>query len=152
MGYYRNNLQFSKQSGQTLVELVVVLAIVGMIVTGIVSITAISVRNARFTKDQASASRYTQEAMEWIRQQRDTNWSTFSARSGRTYCMNFLYWDITNPCTGSQVVPNTTYIRTATLITLDASSIQVEVEVSWTDARGSHQSRMSTILTSWMTQ
>ncbi len=138
--------------GQTLVELVIVLAVVGLVITGVVSIAAVSVRNARFAKDQATAARFTQEAIEWIRQQRDSSWSGFAARAGRTYCMDQLYWNIVNPCTAGQVIPNTAFTRSANLISLDASSVSVDVTVAWTDARGSHQSRMSTILTSWTGQ
>lgn len=149
MEYYRNN------KGQTLVELVVVLAVVGMIVTGVVSIAAVSVRNARFSKDQASASRYAQEAMEWIRQERDTSWSGFYNRRDRTYCMPTLSWSQTSGCNSDQFISNTQFIRTATLAPLtplDENSVQVDVSVSWSDARGSHQSRMSTVLTSWKAQ
>ena len=144
--------QIFKQQGQTLVELVIVLAVVGLVVTGVVSIAAISVRNARFSRDQATAARYTQEASEWIRQERNSGWVNFYGRAGRTYCMDSLYWNITNPCTSVQVVPNTIFTRTATLTSLDANSVQVDIVVSWTDARGAHQSRMSTILTSWTGQ
>lgn len=147
MEYYKNN-----SKGQTLIELVVVLAVVGMIVTGVVSIAAVSVRNARFSKDQATASRYTQEAMEWIRQERDTSWSDFYSRRDRTYCMPTLSWSQTSGCNSSQVISNTAFTRTSMLTPLDVNSIQVDVNVSWEDARGSHQSRMSTVLTSWTAQ
>lgn len=142
----------TSSEGQTLVELVIVLAVVGLIVTGVVSIAAIAVRNARFSKDQATSARFTQESIEWIRQQRDSSWPSFYARAGRTYCMDQLYWNITNPCTNAQVIPNTIFTRSATLTSLDANSVQVDVNVGWTSARGAHESRMSTILTSWTGQ
>ncbi|OGY09063.1 MAG: hypothetical protein A2700_02395 [Candidatus Blackburnbacteria bacterium RIFCSPHIGHO2_01_FULL_44_64] len=142
-------LAVRRNAGQTFVELVIVLAVIGVIVTGVVGVVAISVRNARFSSDQARSSRYAQEAIEWVRQQRDSGWASFAARSGRTYCMQDLTWNLSNPCTSTQVIANSNFIREASLTGTDADTITVEVTVSWTDSGGEHSSKLSTILTSW---
>lgn len=66
--------------GQSLFELVVAIGIVGLVLVAIVSVATISVRNTTFSKEQSLASRYTQQAMEWLRGQRDTDWDDFKGR------------------------------------------------------------------------
>lgn len=137
------------QRGQTLLELLVVLFVVGLIITGVVSVVTVSVRNARFSRDQAQASRFAQEAMEWVRQERDSDWTVFSSHIRTTYCMSTLSWNTATPCSASNIIPNTVFLRNVTLSTVDANTISVEVVVAWTDSAGTHQSRLSTYLTHW---
>lgn len=137
------------QSGQTVFELVVVLAIVGLLITGIVSVVTLSVRNSSFSRDQSASSRYSQEALEWVRQERDKSWSTFQSKSGQTYCMKQLSWSSASTCGSSDTIADTPFLRTVTLENQDANSVLVEVVVSWQDSQGSHQSRLSTVLTDW---
>lgn len=138
-----------RQKGFTLLELLVVLIVVSLVITGVVSVVTVSVRNARFARDQAQASRYTQEAMEWIRQQRDSDWNTFFSRSGATYCMSSLSWSSSSPCSSGNTISSTNLVRNATMQTIDNNTVSVDVVVSWSDTSGSHQSRMATYLTNW---
>lgn len=135
-----------KGSGQTLFEMVIVLAVAAILTTSIVGVVTISVRNSRFSQAQAQAARYAQEAAEWVRQQRDTDWAVFAAKSGN-YCMASLGWT-PGQCSASSFIPNTDFVRNVT-ITASGSDWQVDVAVSWTDSRGTHESRTSTVLTNW---
>lgn len=135
--------------GQTLFEVVAIVAIVAILVTSIVSVVAVSVRNSRFSKTQAEASRWAQEGMEWVRQQRDTNWSEFSQKSG-DYCMQNLNWT-PGRCAETATIANTSFVRNVT-ITPSGADYQVDVIVSWKDSNGSHQSRLTTVLTNWQGQ
>lgn len=137
------------QAGQALLELVIILMVLGIIITAVISVVTNSVRNARFSKDQAQASRYAQEALEWARSQRDISWTNFQSRTDRTYCMQALSWAISSVCTSSQTIAGTNFVRNVTLATIGTSTILTDVSVSWTDSVGNHQARQSTYLTKW---
>jgi len=137
------------ECGQALLELVIVLMVLGLIITAVLSVVTNSVRNARFAKDQAQASRYAQEALEWVRTQRDTAWTNLQARVDRTYCMQALSWTIASVCTSSQTIAGTNFVRNTTLATVDSNTISIDVNVSWVDSMGSHQARQATYLTKW---
>lgn len=140
--------------GQSLFELVVAIGIVGLILVAIISVATVSVRNTTFSKEQAVATRYTQQAMEWLRGQRDTDWDSFKARgtaSGVTWCLNNLNWSSAGGC-GNRTIANTNYKREAELV-YNAAAVSDEVRVtvvtSWEGSSGVHEARASTTLTNW---
>lgn len=59
------------QSGQTLMEIVVVVAISAIVIGALVIATIASLRNAQFSKNQAQATKLAQEGMERVRAGRD---------------------------------------------------------------------------------
>ena len=61
------------QRGQTLMELVVVLAVSIIIIGALVFATISSLRNAQFAKNQSQATKLAQEALERVRSARDRN-------------------------------------------------------------------------------
>lgn len=58
-------------SGQSLMELVVVVAIVAIVLGALVFATIASIRNASFAKNQAQATKYAQEGLERVKTGRD---------------------------------------------------------------------------------
>ncbi len=59
--------------GQTLLELVIVMAVIVIIVAALVFATIFSIRNAQFSKNQAQATKLAQEGLERVRAGRDRN-------------------------------------------------------------------------------
>lgn len=136
--------------GQSLFELVVALAITVLIVTGIVKIVTLSVANSTFAKDQSAATRFGQEAFEWLRGEKDKDWSAFSERSDVTWCLPTIAWPSQpGPCGPDTKIADTPFTREAELNTLDAGKIQIGVRVYWTDSRGEHSSRVDSVFTDW---
>ncbi|OGM21054.1 hypothetical protein A2714_01845 [Candidatus Woesebacteria bacterium RIFCSPHIGHO2_01_FULL_38_9] len=143
--------------GQSLFEVVIALGVMSFILVGIVSLAGTSIRNSTFSNNNALASKYTQEGMEWIRQERDTTiWSTFSARdadnspspqTATSYCISGLTW-VSGPC-GSTTITGTIFTREADLTWVNSDTTDVDVRVSWTDAQGTHTVRSSTLFTNW---
>lgn len=70
------------QSGQTLLEVVVVVSVSVIVITGLVFATIASLRNAQFSKNQAQATKLAQEGLERVRVGRDRN-----------QCVNNIYGD-----------------------------------------------------------
>jgi len=128
------------QAGQTLVEMVVAIAVLIVVILALLSITTTSIRNASFSRDQVLATKYAQEAMEKVRSWRDQNsWNDFlsacitpscgSILSGASYPSPFG-WNCNCTCTGGE-------------------SCEVTIIVSWADVKGRHQSELKTRLTNW---
>lgn len=62
-----------RQSGQTLIELMVVIAVSVIVIGALVFATIASLRNAQFSKNQAQATKLAQEGIERVRVGRDRN-------------------------------------------------------------------------------
>jgi len=149
------------ESGQTLFELLMAIAVGSIVITALVAITTLSIRNASFAKQNAQATRYSQEAIEWLREERDKDWTSFLGKSSDTtqyYCLTSLSWPQTGNCTSTQYITNTIFKREISLISrnLDGNpgneTVEAIVTVVWVDSLGSHTSTLSTQLTNWETE
>ncbi|MBI2590673.1 MAG: hypothetical protein HYW33_02205 [Candidatus Blackburnbacteria bacterium] len=135
-----------RKSGQTLFELVIAVGVAVLVVTGIVALVTLSLRNSGFARDQALATRYAQDALEWLRSERDNGWNTFYSRTTiSTWCLNSLGWTSPGSC-GSNKITGTKFGRQAEFSVIDANSVNAQVRVSWTDSQGTHQSKIDTVL------
>lgn len=128
-----------KTKGQSLIEVMVAIAVLVLILLGMLTAVTYSVRNATFAKNQAIATKYTQEAMENARELRDTHRLEFfqSGSSSLTDC------NIEDEAIESGFVLN----RTCELV--GEETVLIEVAVTWTDARGTHDATASSYLTKW---
>lgn len=142
--------------GQSLFEIVVAIGIVSVILVALVSLTARSLRSSTYSKNTVITTQLASEAMEWMRGQRDSNWTSFAARassSGTTWCLSSLTW-VSGTCTNT--IPNTIYTRSVRLTSLDqvgsdgiADTVDAEIIVSWSDNDGVHETRSNTRYTNW---
>lgn len=125
------------QSGQTLVEMVVAIGVLVIVVVALLSVTTVSIRNASFSRDQALATKYAQEAVETVRSYRDQNsWSDFA-------------YDCTTANCGPILSGAPSPFTLACNCTCAGESCEVTVSVSWTDVKGNHKSELKTRLTNW---
>jgi len=131
--------------GQSLVEVMVAVAILGLVMTTLVFGTTVAMRNANFARYQARATKYAQEGLEWLRNQRDQDWGTFASKRGNTYCLNSLAWTV-GPCSSFSL--GGVFKREAVL-SGDENKIQVELTVFWQDPLGTHQTRLTSYFTKW---
>lgn len=142
-----------KKEGQSLFELVIAIGIVALVLVAILSASTISVRNSTFSKEQAIASRFTQQAIEWLRGQRDGDWNTFKSRgssTGTTWCLNSLDWNSVGVC--NSAIPSTNFSREAEIIynpAADKDQITVTVSTFWTDGSKQHSIEVTTVLSNW---
>jgi Tfp pilus assembly protein PilV len=122
--------------GQSLIEIVAATAVISVGILAIAKITIKSIGNTTFARNRAVATKYAQESMEEVRNLRDSQSTTFFQN---------------NSCDNSQTLGIFTRVRDCSLST-DAAGRQtmaVVVTVVWSDAAGTHQSRIQTDLTSW---
>lgn len=151
------------EKGQTILEVVVVIAVVLIVAGALVFATVFSLRNSNFAKSQTQATKLAQEGLEEVRTQRDRN-GTITGIFGVNNWNDDSFWTvnkITSTC------PSLCYfiIRGSGLVTSGAEQFgqfhraiiledegdgttakKITAIVQWTDATGSHESRLSTVL------
>lgn len=126
--------------GQSLVEVVVGLAVMMIVVLSLVSVTTVSVRNASFSRNQMLATKYAQE---WIEE----------ARNLRNTLPESTFFVGGPPCDDGDQVGIFTRTRSCILSTNptdpEKKTMTMEVIVSWSDDNGTHESKLTTELTNW---
>lgn len=95
---------FKRQSGQTLLEAVVALAILGIILGASAIAIITSVNNATFARSENLANKYAQQGMEFIRNLKVNDYTTFSGldtgsdwNAPTTYCLKNLSFPLPIP-------------------------------------------------------
>lgn len=121
--------------GDTLVEVVVALAILSLVILVLVRMTTVSINNAVFARNQASATKYAQEMLEEMRSSREKQGNDFF-KSGSSECQTALLAKIG------------IFTRSRNC-QFSANKVTVTVIVGWTDAKGQHQSQLATEFTPW---
>ena len=138
--------------GQSLFEVVFAIGIAAIVITGVTIVATISVRNSTYSKNNAIATKYTQEQLEWLRGQRDAGWIAFTTNIGPA-CSGTFSW-------GAECLVDSLFKRKATYTCKDSSEnnvactpsavmVDVTVEVSWSDSQGNHTVNSSTRFTNW---
>jgi Tfp pilus assembly protein PilV len=141
--------------GQSLFEVILALALSTLIIVALVSLVSNSISNASYSKNKTRATRYTQEATEWLRGQRDADWDAFYANVGvcdpvYVQCLDTIAWGDCNICGDAELIGNI-FKREVFFTNIAPDSVTVEVKTYWTDAQGTHEVRNSTFLTDWRT-
>jgi len=136
-------------SGQSLIELLVALTLIMLVVVAVVGLAAVSIKTSYFAKRETTAKRYAEEAMEWLREQKKSNWTDFlfakSTTTGQKYCFNSLSWPSVGACTTTF---GGIYKREATLSrSSDNKNVTVTVVVSWSDSSGTHETKLVSVFT-----
>ncbi|HLC83619.1 MAG TPA: hypothetical protein VJI69_07300 [Bacteroidia bacterium] len=136
-------------SGQSLFEVIIALGITALVLVGVISLSTVSVRNSGFARNDAVATKYAQEGLEWLREQRDENWDNLLSRaSGNKLCIKKepVDWGSGGFCNIQEP-----FQRAVTLQKIGASNDQIRaiVEVQWNDSQGTHTVKSATIFTRW---
>lgn len=136
--------------GQSLLEVVFSIVISALVISGIVSLASVAVRNSSFARNKTLATRHVQETSEWIRQRRDEEaWSVFSSRNGE-FCLNDLPltgWPAIGNC-GTETI-NDEIFKREIVLTPTGNVVEVVITVYWSDAKGNHDVNSRVRLTNW---
>lgn len=131
-----------KNSGQSLVEVLVAMTVILMVIVGIIVATVYATRNSDFSKNQALATKLAQEKMEQVRSDRDQDPDAFFILSSSE----------TEPPIIGIFTRQTTYSPATCPGDDCGKKTEVKVTVSWTDQTGTHQANQSSIFTKWQEQ
>lgn len=143
--------------GQSLFELVLAVVVVGVTLVVLVRLVGKTINNTTFSRDRTLANRHTQEAVEWLRGERDKNWQTFLGKSsvgGSKYCLSSLNFNQNGTCGGALIdnlFTRETIITRVTDATTGRDIVNAVVTTGWNDSQGYHESRVSTTFTDWRT-
>lgn len=138
--------------GQSLLEVVVAVGISALILVAVASLAAGSVRTSSYNRNNAIATKYAQEALEWLRTQRDEDWSDFINNIVSGGCSGSFSWG--GDCTIDPVFNRSaSFLCSASSVEMpcnaSADTVDVTVSVTWTDAQGIHEVRSATKFTNW---
>ncbi|MCX6792391.1 MAG: hypothetical protein NT149_05145 [Candidatus Gottesmanbacteria bacterium] len=143
------------QQGQSLIEMIVIVGMVVLLVTGIVAGTTASLSRSETSQTRSSALSFAQAGIELARGIRDNGWNTFvtmGSSGGAKYCVNSNSppeWTESETCT-----PNidSKFTRSVTLELTPASGMKVTSKVAWgdtTDPLNKNKVELTTYLTQW---
>ena len=136
--------------GQSLFEVVLVIGITSVVLVAIVNAAILSVKSSSYSRNKTLATKYSQEAVEWLRGQRDAGWTEFSGKVNSTWCLKSLDWTIGRACGASENIIGTAFKREADLTYGgDTKTINSTVRVYWTDAQGYHDVKVNTFFSDW---
>jgi len=136
--HYPLSIIHSANGGQSIVEVVVALALIAAVVLGLVKATIISINNASFARDQRTATKYAQEGIENARKLKEEDPVSFWKKSGQQdpeQIVGKFTREIKYTPTGND--PQ------------NPDSMTILVEVIWSDSKGVHKSSLQTYLTKW---
>ena len=142
--------RYKNQSGQSLFEVVISMALISIVLITLVAMAALSIRAAVFSRNQTQAGRLTEQASEWLRSEKDASWSTFNTHAATiNWCLDSLYWQKAVSCSPSDLVSGTNFIRSVKFTRNADGSIVADVNTNWIDAQGTHTVTASTVFTNW---
>ena len=79
------------RKGFSLIEVLVFTSVLGLFFVAAISVTTFNLKNMKIQEHKILASRYAEEAVEWLKQEKEDDWSVFITRGsggGNTYCLN----------------------------------------------------------------
>lgn len=143
------------QKGQSLFEVVLSLAVITVVIVTLIILAYNSIRNANYSRNQTVATKHSQEATEWLRGERDTDYDLFQTRAlTGQYCFPSLSWTAAKigGCSDTDVIDGTNLKREIFLTNVDSANIEAQIVVYWDDAQGLHEVRAITNYTDWRAQ
>ena len=135
----------------------------GFVLGAVVASGTLMTRNRRFSADQALATKYSQEGVEWAKAMRNTmGWQTFyetvAAKGSPTVllCLPTLSTSpaafvAVNPgaCLSTNVITGTPYLRSIQFVLVSSSEMNIASYVDWTDNTLDHQTQATAVLKEW---
>lgn len=137
-----------RQSGQTIIEVVIATGVVALVMTAVVAIISVSLRNKTRAKAKALGTKYTQEGIEYFLAQRNLpGWESMfqtiqQGSGGSTYCMSTLPYTengglaslVNRACLPNEFIDSRQiYQRSAEITTSGTDTVTITVTVAWTD-------------------
>lgn len=128
-----NNYYMTNNKSFSLVEVLVFVTILSLFFVAAVTITTFNLRNLKTQEHKIVATRYAEEASEWVKQEKEDDWQIFTTHNGN-YCLNSnpLAWNSGGCSTYSLGTPG---IFKRDLIITDYSNpvdkVDIRITVGW---------------------
>lgn len=86
---------------QILIELTIALAVAMVVILALIQSATKSVSNSTYSQNQSQDTNYITQAVEWLRNEKNTSWPDFVTRAANSrYCLNTLDWNTQGVCVG----------------------------------------------------
>lgn len=140
----------NKKSGQSLVEVVVAVGVMALLLTAVLSLISLSVKNSRLAKDRTKAANLAQEGIELMRTYRDLSWTGLLEKAGLNYDLA-ENWTVETDWTGCSQENNVDdfFKRCVDIQTEGSEQVSIQVIVSWQEGSQIYQTVQTTNLSLW---
>ena len=126
----------------SLIEVLVFVTVISLFFITAVTITTFSLRNSKTQEYRILATRFAEEGIEWVKQEKEDDWQLFTARddsggSGTTFCLNSLDWNNKTDCNQTYALGPPNIFKRKLLITNSGNPVDIistEVTVSWLES------------------
>lgn len=146
-------MEIYNNKGQSLFEVVVAIALISIVMITLVSLASLSIRASVLSRNQTEAGSFTQQASEWLRSEKDADWTTFNNHAKTTnWCLDSLYWSNSGTCSSTEIISGTIFKRSLKFTRSVVGSnitITADISTSWKDSQGTHSVITSDIFTNW---
>lgn len=131
-------INFNKYSkGFSLIEVLVFTAVLGLFFVAALSVATFNIRNMKIQEHKILATRYAEEATEWLKQEKEDDWTMLVAHNAGFYCLNSLNWttySVTSPaCALDNYISTTPFKRELSLTKPQPDQVSAIVTVTWKD-------------------
>ena len=147
----------NRQKGTTLLEVIFTIVVIGMVLGALITAVNYGLSNAQYARNKALATKYGQEAIEWLRAQRNLDWYDFSGRACSSgpctpYCLvDFSVWPGQAACSAGMVINDQfdSFHREVTLEQDGVDKVNVQMRVFWQQGNRDSEIKLNTYLTRW---
>lgn len=143
------------RSGFSLIEVLIFTTILSLFFVTAAAVVTASLRNVQISQHKILATRYAEELLEWVKNEKQNDWYSFFQtyasveNTNYTYCFNnsTLIWPAAGPCTTRGLTP-AIYNRTLTLRSSDGGSkVEVTIDVDWADFNINQSVNLKSVMT-----
>ncbi len=144
----------------SLIEVLVFVSILSIFFVGAAAVATAALRDMKIIEHKIIATRYSEELLEWLRAEKETDWNVFanSGHAGKcqpseTLCFNTLDWNSGCNVSCSKGL-NNLYGRSVKFQVLPVSpalptQVTVSIEVSWSELGNTYTIPIKTNFTIW---
>lgn len=138
----------------SLVEVLVFISVLGLFFTAAISVTTFNLQSMKIQEHKILATRFAEEGIEWVKDEKETDWSTFILRdtsgTGTTYCLNSLEddWGTLGDCGESYSLGSPAFFLRNLLIKNTGNPVdQVDatITVSWKEGSDSKNVQIKSV-------
>ncbi|MEK7634168.1 MAG: type II secretion system protein [Patescibacteria group bacterium] len=118
----------------SLIEVLVFTAVLGLFFVAAMAVVSFNLKSMKVQEHKILATRYAEEGMEWVKEEKESDWSTFITHNSGNYCLNSsLDWNLA--CAENDYSLGTpAFFKRELTITSSGSPVdqeEVTITVSW---------------------
>lgn len=144
-------------NGFSLVEAMVFISILSVFFISSMTIVVFILRNMKTQQYKILATRFAEEGIEWVKQEKEDDWQLFSLRDdsggpGTNYCLNSLNWATKTDCNDVYDLGPPNIFKRVLVITNFGSptnSITTKLTVSWLENSVEQKIVLKSVLNLW---